>query len=698
MAIVIPILTEYNGRGMKSALAEINRADSTFAQVGTAARLAGMAMIGAAAGAGVLAGKLAVDSVKAAMEDEAAMASLSRTMDSIGGAGQQASVEAYITKLQRATGTADTELRPAMERLLRSTKDVGEAEQLLALAQDVSAGTHKSLQQTVDALGAAYDGNFGKLGKLQTGLSASTLASKDLGKITAELATLFAGGASTAASTMQGKADRVTTALSEMSEVIGYELLDALDEMSTAMGGPDAAIDQIEQTGESLATIIDISTTAIAKLYELVDATDAAAAAQEDANAAGAGASGWVETLISYIPIAGDAYVELMNGMQRSEAASQSNAAAIGAETARYVGLANAARAAANAILASNAARANKAVGDRYTALAVSLGQNPSFTGGNLSTYFDDVDKVTNAFTGGGGGSGGSSVGLTPAQKKAQAAFDALSDSVGVSKTALDSVARSLADARKRLTDYAETTRRWLTSGISLSAAYSAYAENIARAADLDTRIAEAIAAGDTEGTAKLAAERAGVNTAESWWQGFQQQIADSRAAQTSLAELVKTLNPADSLGNELLLEQIRGMDPVEATAAMDYLVRNSLGPAAAASLSSVFGGAGTVGTTIATAFYGSGVTAAEAQYGAIKTTLEGKLEALYALGKQMGDKVAAGWNAAVANLPADVRLPGGSAAAASAPSVTVNTGVGDPVAIAKAVSAVIAQAARRTR
>ena len=698
MAIVIPILTEYNGRGMKSALAEINRADSTFAQVGTAARLAGMAMIGAAAGAGVLAGKLAVDSVKAAMEDQKAMESLSLTLDNIGGAGQQASVEAYVSRLQRMTGTADTELRPAMERLLRSTKDVGESEQLLALAMDVAAGSHKSLQQVVDALGSAYDGNFGKLGKLQTGLSAATLASKDLGKITGELGTLFSGAASTAASTMQGKADRVTTALSEMSEVIGYELLDALDEMSTAMGGPDAAIDQIEQTGDSLATIIDISTTAIAKLYELVDATDAAAAAQEDANAAGEGANGWVEYLISRVPLVGGAYVELMNGMQRSKDASIANSAAIGAEAARYTGLANAARAAANAILAANAARANKAVADRYTALAVSLGENPSFTGGNLSTYFDDVDKVTNAFTGGGGGSGGSSVGLTPAQKKAQAAFDALSDSVGVSKTALDSVARSLADARKRLTDYAETTRRWLTSGISLSAAYSAYAENIARAADLDTRIAEAIAAGDTEGTAKLAAERAGVNTAESWWQGFQQQIANSRAAQASLAELVKTLNPADTLGNELLLEQIRGMDPVEATAAMDYLVRNSLGPAAAASLSSVFGGAGTVGTAIATAFYGSGVTAAEAQYGAIKSTLEGKLEALYALGKQMGDKVAAGWNAAVANLPADVRLPGGSTAAASAPSVVVNTGVGDPVAIAKAVSAVIAQAARRTR
>lgn len=697
MAIVIPILTEYNGRGMKSAIAEINRADSTFAQVGTAARLAGMAMIGAAAGAGVLAGKLAVDSVKAAMEDQKAMESLSLTLDNIGGAGQQASVEAYITKLQRATGTADTELRPAMERLLRSTKDVGESERLLALAMDVSTGAHKSLQQTVDALGAAYDGNFGKLGKLQTGLSAATLASKDLGKITAELGTLFSGAASTAASTMQGKADRVTTALSEMSEVIGYSLLDALDELSNAMGGPDAAIDQIEQTGDSLAIIIDISTTAIAKLYELVDATDAAAAAQADANAAGEGANGWVEFLISRVPLVGGAYVELMNGMQRATAASVSNAAATGAEAARYTALANAARAAANAILATNAARANKAVGDRYTALAVSLGENPSFTGGNLSTYFDDVEKVTNAFTGG-GGSGGSSVGLTPAQKKAQAAFDALSDSVGVSKTALDSVARSLADARKRLTDYAETTRRWLTSGINLSAAYTAYAENIARAAELDTRIAEAIASGDTEGTAKLAAERAGVNTAESWWQGFQQQIAASRAAQASLAELVKTLNPADTLGNELLLEQIRGMDPVEATAAMDYLVRNSLGPAAAASLSSVFGDAGTVGTTIATAFYGSGVTAAEAQYTAIKTTLEGKLESLYALGKQMGDKVAAGWNAAVANLPADVRLPSGAASPSAAPSVVVNTGVGDPVAIAKAVSAVIAQAARRTR
>lgn len=697
MAIVIPILTEYNGRGMKSAIAEINRADSTFAQVGTAARLAGMAMIGAAAGAGVLAGKLAVDSVKAAMEDQAALESLSRTMDSIGGAGQQSSVEAYISRLQRATGTADTELRPAMERLLRSTKDVGESERLLALAMDVSAGTHKSLQQTVDALGSAYDGNFGKLGKLQTGLSAATLATKDLGLITGELSGLFSGAAATAASTMQGKADRVTTALSEMSEVIGYSLLDALDELSNSMGGPDAAIDQIEQTGDALSSIIDISTTAIAKIYELIEADKLLAEQQRDTNAAGEGANGWVEFLISKIPLVGGAYVELMNGQQRAAEAANANAGAIGAEAARYTGLANAARQAANAILAANAARANKAVADRYTALARSFpGTSISFTGGNLSTYFDEVDTVTNAFTGGSSGSGGSTVGLTPAQKNAQAAFDALSDSVAVSKTALDSVGRSLADARKKLIDYANATRAWLVSGINIGDAVQTWMEDVAKVKELDAKIAEAIAAEDEKGAARLQAERAGINTAASWWDGFQQQIADSKAAAAAIEQLVATLNPADSLGNELLLDQIRGMKPAEALAAIDFMVKNSLGPSAAAALSETFGGAGQVGTAIATAFYGSGVTAAENQYNAIKGTLEGKLEALYALGKSMGDKVAAGWNAAVANLPADVRLPSGSTVVA--PQVTVNAGVGDPVAIAKSVADVIAQAARRTR
>jgi len=62
-------------------------------------------------------------------------------------------VEAQILKTSLLTGKTDDELRPSFERLVRSTKDVEEAQKLQALALDISAGSGKSLEAVSNALG-----------------------------------------------------------------------------------------------------------------------------------------------------------------------------------------------------------------------------------------------------------------------------------------------------------------------------------------------------------------------------------------------------------------------------------------------------------------------------------------------------------------------------------------------------------------
>jgi hypothetical protein len=125
----------------------------------TLSGMLGPALIGAGIAAGAMATKLGVDGVKAAIEDEAAVAKLAQTMTNLGLAHDTAQVEASIASMETELGIVDMELRPAYDRLVRSIGDTQDAMKAMSLAADISAGTGKSLDAVVQALGRAYDGN-----------------------------------------------------------------------------------------------------------------------------------------------------------------------------------------------------------------------------------------------------------------------------------------------------------------------------------------------------------------------------------------------------------------------------------------------------------------------------------------------------------------------------------------------------------
>ena len=80
----------------------------------------------AAAAAVAYAGKLAIDGVKSAIEDEQAQLRLASALKTATGAtdAQIKATEEYISKTQLATGVADNDLRNAFQRLSLTTKDV----------------------------------------------------------------------------------------------------------------------------------------------------------------------------------------------------------------------------------------------------------------------------------------------------------------------------------------------------------------------------------------------------------------------------------------------------------------------------------------------------------------------------------------------------------------------------------------------
>ena len=194
-------------------------------------KIAGAAFLAAGVAATAYAGKLAVEGVKAAIEDEAAQLRLATSLENVTGAtkAQIKETESYILKTSLATGVTDEKLRPSLDRLVRSTKDVEEAQKLQTLAINIAAGTGKDLQAVSEALAKAHDGNFTALKKLGGGIDENIIKSKDFNAATASLAATFEGQASKQAETFQGRMDRLKVAFDEGKEAVGAQLLPIIE-------------------------------------------------------------------------------------------------------------------------------------------------------------------------------------------------------------------------------------------------------------------------------------------------------------------------------------------------------------------------------------------------------------------------------------------------------------------------------------
>jgi hypothetical protein len=196
-------------------------------------KVAAAAFAAAAAAAAAYAGKLAIEGVKAAIEDEAAQKRLALALQNVTAAtdAQIASVEEQILKTSLATGVADDKLRPALQRLAVATGSVEKSQELLTLALDVSAATGKDVETVSNALGKAYEGNTASLARLGIGLSSAEIKTLGLEGTVKQLADTFGGAAATQANTFEGQIERLKVAFDETKESVGAALLPTLQNL-----------------------------------------------------------------------------------------------------------------------------------------------------------------------------------------------------------------------------------------------------------------------------------------------------------------------------------------------------------------------------------------------------------------------------------------------------------------------------------
>ena len=229
MALSIPIVSEFDGKGIDKAIKEFKQLET----VGEKAQFAiKKAAVPAAAALTAVAGALGL-AAKAAAEDEQQQAILANTMQNVVGATDAtvAATEDMISAMSRATGTADSELRPAFAALLTGTKNVGEATDALSLAQDIAISTGSDLGSVSDALAKAYGGNMKGLQALSPEMKGMIKDGASLDTVMMALNDNFGGAAAKSANTAAGQFKILKNSLAETQESIGAGLLPVLQKV-----------------------------------------------------------------------------------------------------------------------------------------------------------------------------------------------------------------------------------------------------------------------------------------------------------------------------------------------------------------------------------------------------------------------------------------------------------------------------------
>ena len=616
-AISVQITGEYNNRDVRRAIADLQLLEKQGGATSAGmTRMAGFAAgmgaaVGTAAIQAVEAGarmaiQFGVDGVKAFLDDEAAAAKLAKTMQNLGLEQATSAVEANIDALQRQTGIVDDILRPSFDRLVRSVGNVSEANKLLALSADIAAGTNRSLDSVVQALGRGFDGSTAGLARLGAGLDKATLKTGDMDVITQKLADTFGGQAAVKAGTFQGQIDRVSVAFGELQESFGQAFMEGVT--SGFADGVDAG-DALAQTINDLEPSIRDLGTALGNLAantpqivefakgflnDLAVIRDQVLLLIASLKAAGQAMSGDFSGAAKTMEAANAA---LKNSM---EARTEAYTKAFAAET----GLKTATSATVSAALAAGTAQGSlKSQMSGTVGAALTLGKAMGSTA-----------KATDDGTGAslGGSAANAAEKIVVLTDKQQAMALRMADS----QAALKSTAAELESLTKASEDYANSIAGAIKGTVDLSTAFSA-----AQKASQDNTLA----AGESVVSTTIA--------------NFKAQITAAQNFANSLINLSK------ANGSQALIDEILKVADAQGPGAGEYLANTiaaeGLAPELSAQLAALDVFAGDTGKAVADKFYSQGIATADAMLTGLSAEVQAQKKQLEVLGLNIGQPIA---------------------------------------------------------
>ena len=225
MAATLNFRFAANVAGLKSGISDANGQLTGFQKTTEGVSKKLNAAIGAISFVAVVKGL--TDAATAASEDQIAQNNLALQIQTSTSAtdAQIKSNEAWITATSMSAGVADNVLRPALANAVRSTGDLGKAQDLLKIALDGAAATGKPLGTVMKALEQASNGNTTALYKMAPQLKATKGGIDD-----------FAKSVSGAAGTSASPFAKFTIAIDEAKETIGAAFLPVLTQLMTTLG------------------------------------------------------------------------------------------------------------------------------------------------------------------------------------------------------------------------------------------------------------------------------------------------------------------------------------------------------------------------------------------------------------------------------------------------------------------------------
>ena len=218
-SLVVSAVTTFDGKALTKGSKQI----SAFEK---GAKKAGGALAAAFSVQAIV--KFGKEAAKAFIEDQKAASQLAQSVKNLGLAFETPKIERFISELSAASGVADDVLRPSMQKLLQTTGSVTKSQDLLTQALDISRGSGVEYGQVVSDLSAAYVGNTKGLKKYSLGLTNAELTSMSFSKVQEKLTSQFSGANAAYLATYAGQLELLNTAAGEAKESIGKGLVTAL--------------------------------------------------------------------------------------------------------------------------------------------------------------------------------------------------------------------------------------------------------------------------------------------------------------------------------------------------------------------------------------------------------------------------------------------------------------------------------------
>jgi hypothetical protein len=229
MAINIPIISDFDAKGVNRAIKEFQQLDGVGEKTGFALK---KAFVPATIALGALTAGIGM-ATKAAMEDEAAQLELARQLRTTTQAtdAQIKAVEQSISAFSKQTAMADDQLRPALANLVRATGSLELSQKAMSVTADLATAKNIDMETASVAVAKALAGQTTALIKLDPSLKGVIDSSSSADEIMQALNNSVGGAAETFANSAEGGLKNFGIQMDELKESIGAAFIPVMEKL-----------------------------------------------------------------------------------------------------------------------------------------------------------------------------------------------------------------------------------------------------------------------------------------------------------------------------------------------------------------------------------------------------------------------------------------------------------------------------------